>query len=195
MKLLLKSLATGLVLTVLFSMIPFANNCNALENDIFRLHILANSDNEWDQELKLQVRDRILDYTKDLYSQCGTKSDTINVTQKNLGRILNIASDEIQLRGYDYSVEGNIRKMYFNTRTYGKYTIPSGMYDALEIKIGEGKGHNWWCVMYPSFCLGESCDLENSSLSDEEKELVTDNSEYKIKFKIVEVFEKIKSFF
>ena len=195
MKILLKSLSLGLILTVIFSLIPFTAQCKSLEKDIFRLHILANSDLESDQELKLKVRDKILSYTEDLYRDCETKEDTIKVTENNLVNILNVAQKEVYNLGYDYKVKGEITNMYFNTRQYGKFTVPSGFYDALRITIGKGKGHNWWCVMYPSFCLGESSDLENSNLTDNEKKLISDDDNYKIKFQVVEWFEKFKSFF
>lgn len=195
MKLLLKSLSLGLILTVIFSLIPFTAQCKSLEKDIFRLHILANSDLESDQELKLKVRDKVLSYTEDLYKDCETKEDTIKVTENNLVNILNVAQKEVYNLGYNYKVKGEITNMYFHTRQYGKFTVPSGFYDALRITIGKGEGHNWWCVMYPSFCLGESSDLENSNLTDSEKNLISDNDNYKIKFQVVEWFEKVKSFF
>lgn len=195
MKILLKSLSLGLILTVIFSLIPFTAQCKSLEKDIFRLHILANSDLESDQELKLKVRDKVLSYTEDLYKNCETKEDTIKVTENNLVNILNVAQKEVYNLGYNYKVKGEITNMYFNTRKYGKFTVPSGFYDALRITIGKGEGHNWWCVMYPSFCLGESSDLENSNLTDSEKNLISDNDNYIIKFQVVEWFEKVKSFF
>lgn len=195
MKILLKSLSLGLILTVIFSLIPFDAQCKSLEKDIFRLHILANSDLECDQELKLKVRDQVLKYTNDMYKGCNTKKDTIDTTKKNLVNILNVAQQQVYNLGYKYKVKGEITNMYFNTRQYGDYTIPSGFYDALRITIGKAEGHNWWCVMYPSFCLGESSDLENSNLTEQEKNLISDGEKYKIKFQVVEWFEKIKSFF
>lgn len=195
MKILLKSLSLGLILTVIFSLIPFDAQCKSLEKDIFRLHILANSDLECDQELKLKVRDQVLKYTNDMYKGCNTKEDTLKTTKKNLVNILNVAQQQVYNLGYKYKVKGEITNMYFNTRQYGDYTIPSGFYDALRITIGKAEGHNWWCVMYPSFCLGESSDLENSNLTEQEKNLISDGEKYKIKFQVVEWFEKIKSFF
>ncbi|MCH5203011.1 MAG: stage II sporulation protein R [Oscillospiraceae bacterium] len=195
MKIITKSLIIGIVLTFLFSMIPFTSQCENISSELFRLHILANSDSESDQELKLKVRDKILDYTKNLYKASATKSETIKITKDNLDNILSVANEEVKRLGYSYKVNGKITRMFFNTRTYGDYTIPSGTYDALRITIGKGEGHNWWCVMYPSFCLGESTDLQNSTLTDNDKELISDNSGYKIKFQIVEWIEKLKSYF
>ena len=177
-------------------MIPFSAQCSILSDKLFRLHILANSDSEADQELKLRVRDNVIDYTTTLFEDCNTKEETISITEDNLSSILDVAQKEVYNSGYNYKVNGEITKMYFNTRTYSKFTIPSGKYDALRITIGEGNGHNWWCVMYPSFCLGESSDLEKSSLSENDKDLISKNSdEYKIKFQIIEWFEKLKEIF
>ena len=195
MKMLFKSLSMGLVLAVIFSLVPFKAQCEDISNELFRLHILANSDSEEDQELKLMVRNKILEYTNTLYENSNSKSDTINITKKNLSNILSVAQNEVYKRGYNYTVTGEVTKMYFNTRTYGDATIPSGMYDALRIKIGKAEGHNWWCVMYPSFCIGESISLKDTNLTEEEQNLIYDNSEIKVKFKVVEWFEKIKSFF
>ena len=195
MKMLFKSLSMGLVLAVIFSLVPFKAQCEDISNELFRLHILANSDSEEDQELKLMVRNKILEYTNTLYENSNSKSDTINITKKNLSNILSVAQNEVYKRGYNYTVTGEVTKMYFNTRTYGDATIPSGMYDALRIKIGKAEGHNWWCVMYPSFCIGEIISLKDTNLTEEEQNLIYDNSEIKVKFKVVEWFEKIKSFF
>lgn len=195
MKMLFKSLSLGLVLAVIFTLVPFKAECENISNELFRLHILANSDSEEDQELKLMVRNKVLKYTKNLYKNSNSKSDTISITADNLNNILTVAQNEVYSRGYNYPVTGEITKMYFNTRTYGNATIPSGMYDALRIKIGKAEGHNWWCVMYPSFCVGESISLNDTNLSESEKDLIKDDSNFKVKFKIVEWFEKIKSFF
>ena len=195
MKMLFKSLSLGLVLAVIFSLVPFKAQCEDISNELFRLHILANSDSEEDQELKLMVRNKILEYTNTLYENSNSKYDTINITKENLSNILSVAQNEVCKRGYNYTVTGEVTKMHFNTRTYGDATIPSGMYDALRIKIGKAEGHNWWCVMYPSFCIGESISLKDTHLTKEEQNLIYDNSEIKVKFKVVEWFEKIKSFF
>jgi stage II sporulation protein R len=195
MKLVLKSLSIGLILTLLFTFIPFEAQCENISNELFRLHILANSDSEADQELKLCIRNKILNYTENLFEGCTTKEETIKITKENLSSIINVAQNEVYRLGYSYKVTGEIKKMYFNTRTYGKYTVPSGFYDALRITIGEGKGHNWWCVMYPSFCIGESSDIENSNLSVDDKKIISDDENYKIKFQVIEWYEKLLSYF
>lgn len=196
MKMFIKALCCSLVLTVLFSMLPFEASCQEIKDDVFRLHILANSDSDEDQSLKLKVRDEILSFTESLYKNSGSKEEALRLTKDNLQAIANKAKQVICDSGYDYSVTAEISQEYFDTRTYENVTMPSGTYQALRIIIGEGKGHNWWCVMYPSLCVGASTDYEalEKNMNDSEIQLLTEEK-CTYKFKIVEYFEKLKSFF
>lgn len=196
MKMFIKALCCSLVLTVLFSMLPFEASCQEIKDDVFRLHILANSDSDEDQSLKLKVRDEILRFTESLYKNSGSKEEALRLTKDNLQAIANRAKQVICDSGYDYSVTAEISQEYFDTRTYENVTMPSGTYQALRIIIGEGKGHNWWCVMYPSLCVGASTDYDalEKNMNDSEIQLLT-KEKCTYKFKIVEYFEKFKSFF
>lgn len=196
MKMFIKALCCSLVLTVLFSMLPFEASCQEIKDDVFRLHILANSDSDEDQSLKLKVRDEILRFTESLYKNSGSKEEALRLTKDNLQAIANRAKQVICDSGYNYSVTAEISQEYFDTRTYENVTMPSGTYQALRIIIGEGKGHNWWCVMYPSLCVGASTDYEalEKNMNDSEIQLLTEEK-CTYKFKIVEYFEKLKSFF
>lgn len=197
MKLLVKSLCIAFVLTVIYSVIPFQAECNQISNEVFRLHILANSDSEEDQNLKLKVRDRLLKYTDEIFNSASSSQEAESLAKENLQKLEAIAQDEVYANGYDYEVKAEIVNMYFTTRYYERYTMPSGMYDALRITIGSGEGHNWWCVMYPSICLSAAVDSDekvDNTFSKEQQEIVKGN-ECQYKFKIVEVFEKIVSFF
>lgn len=197
MKLFLKSLCVAFVLTVIFSMLPFETECKEISNEVFRLHILANSDAESDQELKLKVRDKVLEYTESLFENSHSKEETENAVSDNLQEICNVALKEVRYNGYDYGVTAEITNMYFTTRYYDSYTLPSGMYDALRITIGSGEGHNWWCVMYPSVCISseENQDKAAKEALNENQYDIVKNEQYEYKFKIVEIFEKICSYF
>ncbi len=106
------------------------------------------------------------------------------------------AQDCINQNGYSYSVKAYVDREYFNTREYEEITLPSGIYNALKIEIGEAKGHNWWCVMFPAICLPAVSENEmNDILDEEEMDLISKGSKFEIRFKIVEVYEKIKSKF
>lgn len=191
--LLIKSAIIAFVLTVIYSVIPFQAVCTEIPNDVFRFHILANSDTEEDQVLKLKVRDKVLERTKILFDTANSKSDAEEFVKANLETIEKIAQNEVYKNGYNYPVKAEVVNMHFDTRYYESYTLPSGMYDALRITIGNAKGHNWWCVMYPSICIStvdEGKDRAKDALSDDEYSVVTDDKvEYK--FFIVELFQKI----
>jgi stage II sporulation protein R len=196
MKILMKSLTVATIITIIFSMIPFSATCKNVSNQVFRLHILANSDSEADQNLKLKVRDAVLEYTESMYKSSDTLQKAEALTAENLQDIANVAQAQVYKSGYNYKVKAQIAKMYFNTRYYDKVTMPSGQYYALRITIGSGEGHNWWCVMYPSLCVGASTDYNSlkEKTSEEEYDLLT-KTQYQYKFKVVEIFEKICSFF
>ena len=196
MRLFTKSLCVALILTMLFSVLPFEASCQEIRKDVFRLHILANSDTDKDQNLKLKVRDVVLEYTENLYKNSNTKEEAEILTSKNLQNIANVAKQVIVDNGYNYNVTCQIEDVYFNTRIYENVTMPSGTYRALQIKIGDAKGKNWWCVMYPSLCVGASTDYKalDDKLNDKEYDtLVNEKTQYK--FKIVEIYERIVSFF
>ncbi len=195
---LIKAACAAFALSVIYSVVPFQANCSGLYSNVFRLHILANSDSQADQELKLRVRDRVLNSTKQLFDSAENKYQAEKLVRDNLQSIANTAYREVLDNGSTYTVTAEVTKMYFTTRRYKNYTLPSGTYDALRITIGSGKGHNWWCVMYPSLCVapdsGEADDRAKNALSENGYEVVrNENTEYK--FKIVEIFEKIRSFF
>lgn len=196
MKLLFKSFLFAFIVTVIFTMIPFSAECESISNNVFRLHILANSNMEEDQNLKLIVRDEILKYTENLYKNSKSKEESEYLTSVNLQNIADVAQKTIYDNGYNYKVKAEICNMYFNTRHYENVTMPSGNYNALRITIGEGKGENWWCVMYPSLCVGVATDYNSlkENTTEDEYELLTENK-VTYKFKIVEYFEKICSFF
>jgi stage II sporulation protein R len=197
MKLFIKSACIAFVLTVIYSVIPFEANCSQIPDNVFRLHIIANSDTESDQNLKLKVRDEVLQYTYTLFNNAKSKYEAENVISDNLQNISNVAYKTVLDNGFDYPVKAEITNMYFTTRYYENYTLPSGKYDALRITIGSGKGKNWWCVMYPSICISsvKEQDEKVRDTFDEQQYDIIKNEQIQYKFKVVEVFEKICSFF
>ncbi|MBE6824063.1 MAG: stage II sporulation protein R [Ruminococcaceae bacterium] len=195
MKMFMKILMSSVLITVLMSAVALESTCSELKDDVLRLHILANSDTFYDQELKIKVRDSILNEISPLYDGVTTKEKAIAVTSENLDVITKVASKVIAQNNSDYSVTAEIAKEYFDTRYYDDFTMPAGMYDTLLIKIGEGNGKNWWCVMYPTLCVGASSDLAmKENLSDDAYKLITED-EYVFKFKFIEYFEKISKLF
>ena len=197
-KYLLKNVSVVLSCVVIFmcliSMSKFNVSCDKIKDDVLRLHIRANSDSEFDQELKLKVRDRILNDTGDMFYSVMTYEEAVEKTNEALPKIIESAKDEIKNQGYDYDVKVNLDYSYFGTRHYDGYTLPAGNYMALNLEIGEGKGQNWWCVMFPSICLSSATKLDDK-LDKDEIEVITDYSGYKVQFKLVELYENIKQKF
>ena len=197
MKQIIRAAITAFILTVIFSMIPFQANCSDISDEVFRLHILANSDSDKDQSLKLRVRDKVLSHTEALFNSAKSKQEAEQLVSDNIQTIADIAAKEIFDNGYNYSVKVQIVKMHFSTRRYENFTLPAGMYDALRITIGEGRGHNWWCVMFPSLCISSPADSEGKAkevFSNREYEVVK-NEKTEYRFFIIECFETISSWF
>ena len=196
MKLLFKSMVCGLVISCILSMTGFCSVCDNLRNDIFRLHILANSDSVQDQTLKLKVRDGILDYTSEIFKSCRSREQAIRTARTHLDEIRSKCQAIIRENGFDYSVAVYTTKMSFDTRVYENFTLPAGKYDALRIVIGSGKGHNWWCMIYPSLCLPSAQkNKPESSLDQSETDVISHFGQYEVKFRLVEIFENISSLF
>ena len=196
MKIFVKAFCAAMVICIIFSVIPFSAECTDISGEVFRLHILANSDSKADQSLKLKVRDKVLEFTNSLYKKAKSREEAEKLTTDNLQTIADIAAKEVCKNGYSYPVKAEIKNMYFTTRHYDKVTMPSGMYNALRITIGSGQGHNWWCVMYPSLCVGASTDYKalKDETTDSQYKIMTSEG-YEFKFKIVEYFVKISSLF
>lgn len=184
-----------LVFVFMFSYIaPFIETSENISDQVFRLHILANSDSAEDQQLKLKVRDEILKKGETVFASSNSLEETIELCKNNIALFQQTAEQCLKNNGSDYDVKVYVDKEYFNTREYDEITLPSGIYNALKIEIGQGKGHNWWCVMFPAICLSSVTDDElNKYLSEDEQKLVNSDSKYEVRFKIVEIYEKVKS--
>ena len=172
-----------------------------LSDNVFRLHVIANSDSVKDQNLKYIVRDALIEYMDNLSENCSSKEEVIEITNNHIEDFKQIAENTIKNQGHSYSVEVEIGNFEFPTKTYGDVSFPAGYYDALRVKIGEAKGQNWWCVMFPPLCFVDVTtgvvpedskqDLQ-SNLSYEEYKIISDteSSDMKFKFKLIEFFEQ-----
>ena len=201
-----KNLKMVIILTFLLFLyssicaISYAQNISTdVANSVFRLHVIANSDTEEDQNLKYMVRDNLLKYMNSICENCKTKEDAIAIVEKNKTAFEQIAMNTIKEEGYNYSVTINIGNFEFPTKNYGDISLPAGYYDALRVEIGEAKGRNWWCVMFPPLCFvdissgvvpDESKEFMKNSLSEEEFARISNQSDNEIqfKFKLLEFF-------
>lgn len=201
----IKNLLIIILLLFIYCIICAFSYVNAvstdIQNSVFRLHVIANSDSDEDQNLKYIVRDKVLEYINSISNSSMTKDEVITLANENINEIQKIAENTIHENGYNYSVKLNIGNFSFPTKKYGDITFPAGFYDALKIEIGEAKGHNWWCVMFPPLCFvdvtsgivpEESKQTIRDNLSEEEYKLLSENSgNMNFKFKIVEMFQDI----
>ena len=201
----IKHFALLIILLFIYTIICAFSYVNAvstnIENSVFRLHVIANSDSYEDQNLKYIVRDKVLEYINTISSDAASKEEVIALANENIDKIQKIAEDTIYENGYNYPVTLSIGNFAFPTKTYGDISFPAGFYDALKIEIGEAKGQNWWCVMFPPLCFvdvtsgivpEESKGTIKDNLSEEEYKLLSENSnDINFKFKVVEMFKNI----
>lgn len=165
---------------------------------IIRFHVIANSDTKADQNLKLAVRDAVGIKMSGLLKDATDRSRSEAVIRKNMEDMKQTAEKVIAERGNDYDVDICLTDTDFPVKTYGAYTFPAGNYEALEIVIGAGKGHNWWCVMYPNMCFSDTMyevideDARSSLkrvLSEDEYQQVLASGDYQVKFKSFEILK------
>lgn len=195
MKLFEKSICLAMILTVLFSFTGFAAQCEDIPSRVLRLHVLANSDSSEDQALKLRVRDRILQESAGMLDGIENKAGAEQRIRAVLPQLQRAAKAEIAAQGYDYPVTVALERTYFPTREYEQVTLPAGTYEALRVCIGEAKGRNWWCVLFPPMCLPaaeEPQELEDV-LDAQQLQIVEGKNHYIIKFKTLEYYEQLKS--
>ena len=138
---------------------------------IVRFHVIANSDRKADQDLKLAVRDAVGIKMSELLKDVADRSESEDVIRENMENMKQTAQKVIAENGYDYEVDVCLKDTDFPVKSYGMYTFPAGTYEALEIVIGEGKGHNWWCMLYPSLCFYDS---SYGVVSEESKQVFSD---------------------
>ena len=189
-----------LFIYVFISAFSYASNVSTdLQNSVFRLHVIANSNSKEDQNLKYIVRDKIIEYMKTICQNCTSKEETIKIVSDHLDDFMQIANQTIKDNGFSYNATVSLGNFEFPTKTYGDISFPSGYYDALKIKLGNSEGQNWWCVLYPSLCFvdvasgivpEESKEELQDTLNDEEYKLISDNNDTSInlKFKLIEFF-------
>ena len=168
-----------------------------LAEKLIRLHVVANSDSSRDQQIKLRVRDAVLEKTQALLDGAEAPRETL---EANLDEIAQTAEDCLRSLGAETPVTVRLGKELFPTRTYETFALPAGVYESLRVRIGAGEGHNWWCVVFPSICLTASMDelelaAQTTGFTDGEIRLITEADEgFVLKFRAVELVQKLKNF-
>ncbi len=173
----------------------------SISDRLIRLHVVANSDQEGDQQIKLIVRDAVLDYTQEILRQADSQTSAKAILTNNLNQIETIADQTLLECGSTQKANVTLNRELFGTRVYATYALPGGYYDALRIAIGNAAGHNWWCVVYPQICTAATAEEEHTvtvmgDLDQEELAILQrDTREYQIKFRLIELLENILGWF
>ncbi len=170
---------------------------DALAQKMIRLHVIANSDSDADQALKLEVRDKVLDFTTTVLQRSADMEDAQVRLRAELTRIETIARREIAAQGYDYPVTAQLASAEFPLKEYDGFSLPAGEYMALRLVIGEGEGRNWWCVVYPPLCTAAAADMPQTAiqagLTDDDVSLITgEDTGYVLRFRSVELWEQLR---
>lgn len=197
-KLFLSVFASALALYVSFSCTYFAGAAKSVRDDVVRLHILANSDSKEDQQVKLKVRDALLDKNTLLLTEGVNTENAPIYFESSKEELLQTVQDTLAENGFSYDAVITLEKEYFETREYGDLIFPAGEYTALKVVLGEGEGHNWWCVMFPPLCVPAADGLETDNektddyLTESGEKIVNGGKKYIIKFKLLEIYEELQ---
>lgn len=169
----------------------------SIASKILRFHVVANSDSIEDQQVKEAVRDAVGYYLQPMLEGATSLEETKAIVNAHLGEIIDVVVETLDENGFCYDVEACITTTHFPEKTYGSYTFPKGQYQALQITIGEGKGQNWWCVLYPNMCFrGTVYEVIEEDAKVALQEVLTpweyadvfESDEVELKFKFLEYF-------
>ena len=191
-------ISSVLLLIMIFLIFAPVGEAEELYGGVMRLHILAESDDKDDQKVKLEVRDRHLVTAKEIFSDCANLKDAASAYEENYDTICDTVREALDGAGRentDFKV--SLAREYFDTRDYGAFALPSGKYISLTVRLGEAKGKNWWCVLFPPICLEAADardDLSSSGLNDATVNDLT-SAKNGFRFRIVEFFGEVASFF
>ena len=170
-----------------------------LSDKVLRLHVLANSDSEADQALKRKVRDSVLETASAILADCPDRETAEQRLSAALPEIEDAARARIAAEGETQAVTAELRPTAFPTREYEDFSLPAGDYLALRVVLGEGEGHNWWCVVFPPLCAETTSDLSQTAmaagLTEDDIALITESDGYQLKFKAVELWGRLKAYF
>ena len=187
------------LLMMLMPILPVRGEGEIYDNTL-RLHVLANSDSESDQSLKLLVRDAVVEKADSLAEGCYEFSEAYEVYLKNLDSFKKVAEEVIEKEGYEYTVSVTLDKEYYPERQYESVRLPAGRYTSLKVNIGESKGQNWWCVLFPPLCVEASKAEEEfvqTGFTPNQIKVLTDSEtpKYVIRFRLLEWAEEIFEYF
>lgn len=193
-KKILTVLITLTLLITTLAVLPVHGESEIYSN-VLRLHVIANSDSEDDQNLKLLVRDAVLAEAQILLCEVYDRAKAEETVMQNIEILRSVAERTVLDNGYDYPVAIELGKEEYPTKNYESCCFPAGEYTSLRILIGEAAGQNWWCVLFPPLCLSAATDADafaSVGITDGQYQIITENEnpKYKIRFKILESFSE-----
>lgn len=194
MKTIARAIAAGFLLAATMSFYSFAAVCEQLPEGVIRLHVVAHSDSAEDQAVKLKVRDAVLAEAAQLYKNADTMEAANSALCLHLDSIRLAADKVLAEEGFSQRARVSVTQMYFNTTDYEGFSLPAGTYRTLRVTIGEGAGHNWWCVVFPALCLPAAEERREDVLS-RLPDPVEHPEKYRVRFKTVELYEDLKNWF
>ncbi len=182
------------IICVFLSAYNLDRECDGIRQNILRLHVIAASDTEYDQSVKLQLRDVLLLKGSEFFSESTTKQEAEEKILTSVDALTKEANTYLESIGYPHRATVSLGKSRFPTKQYEGYTLPAGVYDALKVTIGGGEGQNWWCVMFPALCLPaakKNIDCFDGILTEREKKFIT-GEKFEIRFWIVEKWQELE---
>ncbi len=185
--------ALAVIAAFIFNIAGFAADCAEVRRDVLRLHVVGASDSDFDQNLKLKVRDVVLEKGGVIFEGTVTADEAEKIITPRISELKAAAEAVLLENGCNYTVEISVGKEYFATRCYEKFTMPAGVYTAVRVNIGTAEGRNWWCVMFPPLCLPAATVDADAFFTDDEMKVVSSSPKYEPRFKIVEIIESIKN--
>ena len=200
MRKLWKRLGICLLLAAALWTIGVIRDRSFLDRELIRFHVVANSDSDEDQKIKLQVRDAVLESLQSGMAQVSNVDQAKAYLQENLPKIENIANETLQKAGVDSGAVVSLCREWFDFREYDTFTLPAGVYESLRIVIGEGQGRNWWCVAFPELCLsatveGFSKTAETAGMSQNLTQTLSRNEEHPIRFFFLDALGRVRNCF
>ncbi len=172
----------------------------SLDEDLIRLHVVANSDTKQDQTTKLRVKDAIVEYLEPIMQTFSSKEEAREYLQNNLSKIESIANEILVECGQEATALVTLAKEEFDTRFYDTFTLPAGVYDSLRVQLGEAQGKNWWCVVFPTLCLpATTSEFQDTAVSvgfdDKLVSTLTEDGGYEIRFFLLDCMGRIENIF
>ena len=183
----------AIVLSMVINVVGFAADCADVRRDVLRLHVVGASDSEYDQNLKLKVRDAVLKKGGTIFEGTVTADKAKKIITPRIPELKAAAEAVLLENGCDYNVDITVGEEFFATRCYENFTMPAGVYTAVRVNIGTAQGKNWWCVMFPPLCLPAAFADADAFFDDNEMKVITASPEYEPRFKIVEIIETVKN--